>query len=146
MRTPESILQFRDLKKVGLLINIVIEIPLLWFLLKWMELPRLLRLLDHPSNQRGPLKEDDFERVHLIWNFAHFVLVKSLKIKNPCLYRSLILFHFLRRRGLHSQIHFGIKKDVSPIEGHSWLSLNGEVFLEKADLQLNYADIYSYPS
>ena len=145
MRAPESILQPCDLRKLGLLIHIFMEIPFLWVLLKWMDLPRLLRWLDHPANQRRPLKEDDFKRVHLIWNYAHFVVVRILRMKNPCLYRSLILFHLLRKKGLHSQIHFGIKRDVSPIEGHSWLSLNGESFLEKVDPELTYMDIYSYP-
>ncbi len=144
-RMVESILRFRNLKKVGLLTDIVIAIPLLWFFLERMELPNLLGRLDHPSDQRRPFTEDDFEWAKQIWNYAHFILVRCLKVKNPCLLRSLILFRYLRRRGLEAHIHFGIKRNVSPLEGHSWLSLNGKYFLEEEDPQSTYTDVYTYP-
>jgi hypothetical protein len=145
LRSLRSILQLGDFQNLRWLLEILIDIPIVWFLLIWMTLPNLLRWLDQPSKTRRPLSKKDSEQAALGWKYTHFLIVRCLKVKNPCLLRSLVLFHLLRRRGLDSQIHFGIKRETHPLEGHSWLSLNGNHPLEQVDPQRIYLPIYSYP-
>ena len=108
-------------------------------------MPDLLRGLDKPDRARRIPSARDLEEAGLGWKYTHVFAVRCLRVKNPCLLRSLTLFHLLRRRGLDTQIHFGIKKEVTPLEGHSWISLHGHSPLEQVDPQVTYLSIYSYP-
>jgi hypothetical protein len=145
MINPRQILQFYDLKKLGLFLKIMIDIPIVRFLLIWMKMPNLLGWLDQSSRIRKPFEKRDLDRGKLGWKYVNFFLVCCLRRKNPCLLRSLILFHLFRREGLDAKIHFGIKYGVTPLEGHSWISFNGASLFEQTDPQLIYIDVYSYP-
>ena len=145
MKTFQPILQFRDPHQWVLLLRVLTSIPMVWFLSRWMEISNLLKYLDQPAKNRNPLGPDEIEQAKFIWNYAHFILVKCLQVKNPCFLRSLLLFWILRGKGLESKIYFGVKKRGSPLEGHSWISLNGKFLLEESDPQLTYIDIFAYP-
>lgn len=108
-------------------------------------MPDLLRWLDKPDRGRRIPTQQDLVQAGLGWKYTHVVVVRCLRAKNPCLFRSLILFHLLRRRGLDIQIHFGIKRNTTPLEGHSWISLHGDSPLEQVDPRVTYLSIYSYP-
>ncbi len=72
---------------------------------------------------------------------------KYLKGRNPCLRRSLILYHLLRKSGMDVHICFGVRfnevqlasQKQKKLEGHAWLLYNGEIFLER-----NYKTTKSY--
>lgn len=145
MRSLKSLLQLWGLRKLRLSLEILIDTPVVWLLLTWMTLPNLLRWLDQSSETRRALTKKDFEQAGLGWKYTHFLVVRCLKVKNPCLLRSLILFHLLRRKGLDLQIHFGVKRETTSLEGHSWLSFNGDCLLEQVDPRVAYLPIYSYP-
>jgi len=140
-----KILELYDLRKLALFVRILIDIPVVQFLLIWMKVSRLLEWLDPPARRRIPFKKRDIERAQLGWKYVNFFLIHCFKVKNPCLLRSLILFHLLRKQGLDAKIHFGIKDDVALSEGHSWLSLDGNPLLERTDPRSVYTDVYSYP-
>jgi hypothetical protein len=145
MRSLRAIVQFRDLQKLGLFLRMMIDILVLWTLLHWIPMPRLLGWLNQPHQGRRPFGRRDLELGELGWLYANFFLVDCLKVRNPCLLRSLTLFRFFGKRGLDSKIHFGVKKEADPIEGHSWLSSKGSHFLERVDPELATIPIYSYP-
>src|SRR5207249_5049944 len=42
-----------------------------------------------------------------------------------CLAKSLVLFLFLRRRGLPAELVIGVTKARGPLEGHAWVRLGG---------------------
>lgn len=144
MISLRQILQLYDLKKLGLFLKIMIDIPVVRLLLMWMKMPDLLEWLNRSSIRRRSGK-GDLDRAKLGWKYVNFFLIHCLKTKNPCLLRSLILFHLFRKEGLDARIHFGIKDGVTPLAGHSWLSLNGDPFLEQIDPESTYIDVYSYP-
>ncbi len=130
----------------ALFLKIWIYIPIFKLLLMKKNMPVLLKSLDRNPDTTKPCEGRDKEFAELAWRYVNFILIKCLRSKNPCLMRSLILFYLFRKKGLGVKIHFGIKKNMSPFEGHSWLSLNGAYFLEDYDPQLLHTDMYSYPS
>ena len=144
MRRLRQRLQFRDSKKPGLFMSVMISIPMLWVLLHLMRIPRLLKWLDQPKRERKSLEQKDLDLSKSGWLYANFLLIKCLRLKKPCLLRSLVLFQLLRKRGLDSQIHFGVKREDF-LDGHSWVSFNGKPLLERTDPNLIYEDIYVYP-
>ncbi len=141
----QKIGQFRDPRNVVLFLKVMASIPLFRFLLFWVKIPTLLKSLDRSSGKRTCFGEDDLKRARLAWKYANFFLLRCLRVKNPCLLRSLVLFRLFRKSGLDVQIHFGVKKNVSLLEGHSWLLLNRNLLLEPTDPQLIYTQVYSFP-
>ncbi len=145
MGSLKSILQLSNPRRLRLFLEILVSIPLIQVLLISTKLPGLLSRLDRPSRERRPFETTDLEEAKLGWKYANFFIVNCLKAKRPCLLRSLILFNLFRKRGLDSEIHFGIKRETAPLEGHSWISFNGGGYLDQTDPELTYIRVYSYP-
>jgi len=145
MKLLKNLLELSRPTNFYLLAKILVYIPFIRILLIRMEIPALLNYLNKNPSEFRPFYNTDKAFSEFAWKYSSFILQKLLKSKNPCLYRSLILFCLFRKKGLGVKIHFGIKKNVSPFEGHSWLSLNGKYFLENPDPLLLHTDIYSYP-
>lgn len=146
MKYIRNLLELSKPSNFILFFKILLFIPFVKAFLICMEMPALLTFLNSNSSKVRPFDDNDKLFSERAWKYSSFILHKLLKSKNPCLYRSLILFHLFRKKGLGVKIHFGIKKDVSPFEGHCWLSLNGKYFLENPDPLILHNDIYSYPS
>jgi hypothetical protein len=67
-------------------------------------------------------------------------------VRSGCLTRGLTLFWFLRRAGLDVELRFGLDAaQDAPTEGHCWLSVGDEPFLEKVDPRLRFAELYRLP-
>lgn len=58
--------------------------------------------------------------------------------------RSLVLFHFLRKAGEDAEIVFGVVKDGDKLEGHAWVTVNGQPFAEEGPVD-KYTVTYRYP-
>jgi len=63
-----------------------------------------------------------------------------------CLRRSLVLFHFMRLRGLPVVINFGVRMKEGRLTGHAWLTLNGDLFKEPKDKVGIYTLVFSLPN
>jgi hypothetical protein len=67
-------------------------------------------------------------------------------VRSGCLTRGVTLFWFLRRGGLDVELRFGLDPaQDGATEGHCWLSLDDEPFLEKADPRPRFAELYRLP-
>jgi len=108
-------------------------------------LPDLLRSFDRPGTKDVVLCDDDRTRAELYRDLLNFVLVACLKVKRPCLFRSLSLFAYYRRKGVPVQIAYGVKNNGGSFEGHSWLLLDRAPFLETVDPGGTYSSLYVYP-
>ena len=137
--------QLRDPRKLGLFLKVLVSIPVLRLLLAGMKIPRLLESLDRASRKREPFGPPELEWARLAWKYVNFLLLTCLKVQRPCLLRSLVLFRLFRKAGLQAKIHMGVKRNGPLLEGHSWLSLNGDLLLEENDPQMTYTRTYSYP-
>jgi hypothetical protein len=108
-------------------------------------LPELLLSLDHPGRKDAVLLDGDRVRAELYRDVLNFILTKCLKVKRPCLFRSLALFSYYRRKGVPVRIAYGVRSSGGVFEGHSWLVLNRAPFLETSDPEGAYSTLYMYP-
>jgi hypothetical protein len=66
-------------------------------------------------------------------------------VRTGCLTRGITLFWFLRRAGVDVELTFGVDPVALDGEGHCWLTLDGEPFLEKVDPRARFTETYRLP-
>jgi len=135
----------RFLQKHFLFTRILIFSSVLLLLMRIVELKKLLKILNFP-----PYKKRALQPRYQDWVILYTNLIMSYSpwknVKNPCLVRSTILYYFLRRKGVGVKINFGIKKEEDILKGHSWLTLDGEPYLETGRFYRDFKVIHSCPS
>ena len=62
-----------------------------------------------------------------------------------CMIRSLAVYSRARRSGVPVRFHCGVRRNGSALDGHAWLTLDGEPFLEPVDPRPAYAVVFSFP-
>ncbi len=141
---------FNSVGDVWLFISILSLVTVLPFLIKLLSLSTLLRILTpvEPEAHKGRNLETVKNK---IVRFTDYIFGSNLCIYQPtCLRRSLVLYHFLRKAGFSIHICFGVRfpsrEEKNRLEGHAWLTYNGEVFLEKnIEMTKTYKVTYCFP-
>lgn len=113
-------------------------------LLKFYSLERVLDMI----TPRAKGRSDNMSRTspESIVTLGILLLARNrLFLKNSCLKRSLLLYHFLRKHGAEVSIHFGVKKIDGYLAGHSWLTQNGNLLADKERYGEVFTPIVSYP-
>lgn len=136
-------------------------------LLMRLPLPRLAALITRPARRRSPAR-GEIERLERLVGLAP--RVAHPLVRTGCLTRGVTLFWFLRRAGLDVELRFGLDPGGErpldpggeraldpgaerqlgpggkrPSDGHCWLTLDGEPFLEKRDPRPHFPEIYRFP-
>jgi hypothetical protein len=133
---------FRSPGDLWLFMRIFGLITLLPVLVKYQSIPALLKTLTPGGNNSGQNQDVDF-LIEKIVKYTDYILGYNwLFYKNTCLKRSLVLYHFLRKHGIEVHICLGVKKGESLgevdsekiLQGHAWLTYDGNIFLEKNSL------------
>ena len=145
----------RSLGDLWLYISIIIGTIVLPLMFKFLPLPRMMQLITPVSTKRYNVLCDGSTKEKII-KFTDYILNRNILIwRNTCLRRSLLLYHFLNKIGLKVRICFGVKYNNTVIsknhkgslEGHAWLLLNGEIFLERnIEIVKKYNVTYCFPS
>ncbi|HSL05376.1 MAG TPA: lasso peptide biosynthesis B2 protein [Nitrospiraceae bacterium] len=65
--------------------------------------------------------------------------------KGNCFPRSLALYWFARRLGYPVLFHCGVRKEVSNLDGHAWLTLDCQPFHEPGQHWQDFTVTFSYP-
>lgn len=63
-------------------------------------------------------------------------------VRANCLARSVVLWAWLRVRGVDSELWFGVRRSAPPsddIEAHAWVAIDGTVVNDTADVAERYA-------
>jgi hypothetical protein len=115
-------------------------------------LPRTLAQLDaRPRLARG-IRSDDAASIARAQRLALYadVWLRRLRLANPCLRRTLVLFGRLRRAGLPVRFCLGVRAGPAlsaddPLDGHAWLELHGQPFLERSPLPAQHVTTFRYP-
>lgn len=146
--------ELRDAREAALFVRVAAfaaTVPLLMRL----PLPRVAALLTRaPRRRGGPGVRDgpdirdgataEVERLDRLIALAPRV-ARPL-VRSGCLTRGVTLFWFLRRAGLNVELSFGIDPgDEQTTDGHCWLVLDEEPFLEKVDPRPRFAEVYRLP-
>lgn len=144
---PNRLLALRELHdgREALLLVRVTAFGAIVPLLMHLPLPRLAALLTRaPRRRRGQPTSGEIERLERLVALAPRI-ARPL-VRPGCLARGVTLFWFLRRAGLDVELRFGLDPDNrETIDGHCWLAVDGEPFLEKHDPRQRFAETYRLP-
>jgi len=116
-------------------------------LLRIRGLRRLLACLGHRAVGSTPGDLVDPHRVaQIVTRVCRLPIFDLPPFPRICLRRSLALYHVLGRMGHDASIHIGVRKeDASALEGHSWVTIDGETLGERDPVE-SFRAIYSYPT
>jgi len=59
--------------------------------------------------------------------------------KPNCLQKSLLLWWFLQRRGLESELRIGVRKKETLLEAHAWVEFQGWILNDRSDVDRQFA-------
>ncbi|NOG84542.1 MAG: lasso peptide biosynthesis B2 protein [Candidatus Scalindua sp. AMX11] len=146
---------FKTVEDIWIFIQILFIITTLPLVLRFYSLPGLMRVFT-PRTLKINKSSDSEEFQDKVVRFTDYILSrKYLAGKNPCLKRSLVLYHLLRKSGMEVTICFGVRFNTmllpagSPqkrLEGHAWLLYKGKIFLEKnSEVVKSYKVTYIFP-
>jgi len=118
-----------------------------------LPLPRQARLLTRPPRARAP-RRGEVERIDRVVTLAP--RIAHPLVRSGCLTRGLTLYWFLRRAGLDVELRFGLDPRLPRgpgagrgpgelTDGHCWLTLDGEPYLEKRDPRPRFTELYRLP-
>jgi hypothetical protein len=133
LRDPREMLLFVGLSAFAAAVPALMRLPL----------PRLAALITRPPCRRHA-SDAELQRLARLTALAPHV--GRPLVRSGCLTRGVTLFWFLRRAGLDVELRFGL--DPAPgaeVDGHCWLTLDGEPYLEKQDPRPLFAEIYRLP-
>ena len=115
-------------------------------------LPRTLAKLDARSGPRLGSRADQVAVIARAQRLAFYadVWLRRLGLANPCLRRTLVLFGWLRRAGLPVRFCLGVWAGPAlsaddALDGHAWLELHGQPFLERSPLLDHQVTTFRYP-
>ncbi len=80
------------------------------------------------------------KRVEHIIHLSEAAARIQLRTMN-CLRRTLAQRRLMRRRHVRSRIHIGVRKGETALEAHAWLSWQGRVLNDAADVSKRYAEL-----
>jgi len=111
---------------------------------KCCSLPRALKLVS--EYQLMESKKTDAELPNKLAHTIDLLLSANFLFLRPiCWKRAAVLRRFLSQNGVATQIIFGVKnEDKGILNGHAWLEVNGQPFLEKTPP--DYVVTYTFPS
>lgn len=59
--------------------------------------------------------------------------------KPNCLQKSLLLWWFLRQRGIESELRIGVRKKAELLEAHAWVEYQGWILNDRSDVDQQFA-------
>jgi hypothetical protein len=145
LRAPSRLRALNELRARGELLVFakVVAFAAAVPLLMRLSLPRLNALLTRPPRARRP-SPGEVERLDRLVTLAPRI-ARPL-VRPGCLTRGITLFWFLRRAGLDVELRFGLDPGGDePADGHCWLALDGEPFLERRDYRSRFTELYRMP-
>jgi hypothetical protein len=133
LRSAREILLFAYLTIFAAAVPLLMRLPL----------PRLAAILTRPA-RRPPPSAAEVERLERMITLAP--RVGRPLVRPGCLTRGVTLFWFLRRAGLDVELRFGLEmENDGATDGHCWLSLESQPFLEHVDPRPRFAELYRFP-
>lgn len=111
--------------------------------LKLVKLGSLLAWLQ-PATCSG--RKDEQYIARMADRTDHLLRIFPANPKGNCLPRSLILFRIARLEGLPVVFHCGVRRSEFGLDGHAWLTLNEQPFLEKSRQHEAMVKTVSFPA
>ncbi len=110
-------------------------------LVNFWPVPRLIDWSGRTAGDKHPASDRERDLLQKAWKVCNFFLCRILRTDKPCLRRSLVLYHWCRKRRVEAGIVVGFYKEGGEIKGHSWLLLGGVPFNEDLDQLRKYITV-----
>ena len=133
----------RLVKKYGTVLRVGLVVFRIRLLLRVRSLPRVLAAL---SPERVTGERDDSVMDDVTYYVDRWLQIVPYNRKGNCFPRSLALYYFARRSGYPVFFHCGVRKEVSNLDGHAWLTLDRQPFHETGQQWQCFTVTFSYPS
>jgi transglutaminase superfamily protein len=114
--------------------------------LRLYSLPGLLQRLTEvraPQTHHQPMELETM--VALVIQLCHLRPFRRSFFPRACLRQALALYYVLTRMGYPVTIHFGVAKTREALDGHSWVTIQGQPVAERLQPE-HWQIVYSYPS
>jgi hypothetical protein len=133
---PQLVKKYWTVLHVGLVV--------LWirFLLRVQSLPLVLDRLNPHSMIGTP---DEAVMGDLVYYVDRWLQLFPYNKRGNCFPRSLALYWFARRLEYPVYFHCGVRKEVSSLDGHAWLTLDRHPFYESGQHWRRFTVTFSYP-
>jgi Transglutaminase-like superfamily len=135
----------RFVSKVVLALDVVLWLFRLPVLLRIHAMPVLLERLARSEDRGVTTRMNLDDAVEIVARACNLRLFRSRFFPKHCLRQSLTLYRTLSRMGHPVQIHFGVMKDETGLQGHSWVTVEGEAVADTGRSKI-FKTVYSYPS
>ncbi len=70
---------------------------------------------------------------------------RRLPVRIVCIHKSLVAHWMLRRRGIASLVHYGIRPDIDTLQAHVWVEADGRIVMG-ADESTSFARVATFPA
>ena len=112
-------------------------------LLRLGSLPQVLQRLNPRS---VACKPDDAVMKALVGYVDYWLKLFPYNERGNCFPRSLSLYRCARQLGYPVVFHCGVRRDVTGLDGHAWLTLDSRAFYEPGLHWQRFTVTFSYPS
>jgi hypothetical protein len=113
-------------------------------LLKFVDIEKIVRTLT-PARPRVGDAALPRERVTYLCHRT-FGFAGRMSYRPNCLRRALVQYHCLRLHGVPAVIRFGVKRDEGALAGHCWLTVDGSLYDERADMVSQFTQMFALPA
>ena len=135
-------IMIRLVKKYWTVLRVGLVVLWVRLLLRLKSLPLVLDRLN-PRSMMG--RPDEAVMGDLVYYVDRWLQLFPYNEKGNCFPRSLTLYWFARRLGYPVLFHCGVRKEVSNLEGHAWLTLDRQPFHETGQHWQRFTVTFSYP-
>ncbi|MBX3320210.1 MAG: lasso peptide biosynthesis B2 protein [Nitrospira sp.] len=115
----------------------------------WIRIALRFKTLPRVLEQFGTLSanaiQNDAEMKILTRYVDRWLRLFPYNKRGNCFPRSLALYRFARELGYPVVFHCGVRREAAGLDGHAWLTLNGQAFQEPGTHWQGFTITYSYP-
>jgi len=133
----------RLMKKYWTIFRVGFFILRVRLLLRFLSLPQVLGTLE-PSPGAKPTLGASLD--NMIYYVDRWLLLFPYNRKGNCFPRSVALYRYARRAGIPVRFHCGVRRSGGKLDGHAWLTLDGQPFQELSRQWQQFTVTFSYPS
>ncbi|OKH32260.1 hypothetical protein NIES2119_26650 [[Phormidium ambiguum] IAM M-71] len=139
-----AINSWRKLKELSwseviLLIQGFLFLPLVSLGIKCFGFRRFYGAIANFTPRKDRVQEkDDIQQAKAIAKIVEIASRYGL-YKPNCLQKSLLLWWFLQRRGLASELRIGVRKKETLLEAHAWVEYQGWILNDRSDVDRQFA-------
>jgi hypothetical protein len=133
-----------DFARLRLAVRAAVYLALMPLLLRLFSLRAILEYFGRKPVNPPRSSHDLHDAVAVIARVCHLGMFRTRVFPRACLRQSMVLYCVLNRLGYPVRIHFGVRRGSARLEGHSWITLDGQLLAEPV-LPDSYVNVYSYP-